>query len=383
MRFLDCKFHSLLRVRLSAGQVCVMLPATFVFSMRSYEVIGLMSGTSLDGVDLAYCRFEHDRSWSFEIVSAKTYAYPQKWQDILKNVQELKSEHLLDIDRELGFYYAHLIENFINEHQVSPDFIASHGHTALHRPELQKTLQLGSGEVMCQELGLSVVNDFRKNDVLLGGQGAPLVPMGDELLFGQYAACLNLGGFGNISFSIEGQRRAFDICPVNMALNEVAEITGRAYDAEGKMARSGTIHQRLLDTLNALEYYSHPGPKSLGREWYLSDFRKKYANRRIPPIDLLATLIEHVAIQIALTTEHHAISEMLITGGGAFNHFLIERISHHSNSDLIIPDNLLIEFKEALVFAFLGTLRMRNDINVLASVTGSQKDHCSGIIHRP
>jgi len=242
--------------------------------MLSYNVIGLMSGTSLDGVDLAFCTFTKDKSWVFEIVKGKTYPYPQKWQDILVNVHELPDRILRDVDMELGAHYAQLIENFINEFQLIPDFISSHGHTALHKPEKGITLQLGSGEIISRELKLAVINDFRKKDVELGGQGAPLVPIGDHFLFSDYDLCLNLGGFSNISYMLNGERIAYDICPVNMTLNEVARITGKEYDSNGNLARSGDIQEGLLKQLNALEFYSSPGPKSLGREWYVKVFKK-------------------------------------------------------------------------------------------------------------
>lgn len=349
----------------------------------SYNVIGLMSGTSLDGVDLAFCKFTKDKTWQYEIVKCRTYPYSQKWQDLLANVQELPERIMRDVHLELGSYYAQLIENFINEYQLIPDFISSHGHTALHRPEQGISLQLGSGDVMARELKLAVVNDFRKKDVALGGQGAPLVPIGDHLLFAEYDLCLNLGGFSNVSYLEDGQRKAFDICPVNMPLNEAARITGHDHDDGGKMARSGDVHERLLSQLNRLEYYYKEGPKSLGREWYINEFKKRTDKKRLSPIDLLATLVEHMAMQIAKVIDSLPIKTVLVTGGGAYNTFLIERINYHCTADLTIPNNQLINYKEALIFAFLGVLRMRNEVNVLASVTGATKDHCAGIIHNP
>ncbi|NNC83226.1 MAG: anhydro-N-acetylmuramic acid kinase [Flavobacteriales bacterium] len=352
--------------------------------MVTYHVIGLMSGTSLDGVDLAFCSFSKEGDdWQYEIIEAKTYSYTQKWQDILINAQELPERILRDVDLELGAYYAQLIENFVNEFQLVPDFISSHGHTALHRPEKKVTLQLGNGEVISRELRLAVINDFRKRDVELGGQGAPLVPIGDRLLFSEYDLCLNLGGFSNISYESKGKRIAYDICPVNMALNDVARITGEDYDKDGHMARTGDVHERLLAQLNSLEYYKRPGPKSLGREWYISEFKKKSESRRLPPVDLLATLVEHMAMQIGNTLNSLSVKNVLLTGGGAYNDFLIERLVQHCNADITRPDDMLINYKEALIFGFLGVLRIRNENNVLASVTGAPRDHCSGIIHRP
>jgi anhydro-N-acetylmuramic acid kinase len=236
---------------------------------------------------------------------------------------------------------------------------------------------------MSHELRLPVVNDFRKKDVKNGGQGAPLVPIGDEYLFSEYDICLNLGGFSNVSYRKGGQRVAFDVCPANMPLNEVAKVTGKDFDEDGAMARSGDIQEGLLNQLNRLDYYSKVGPKSLGREWYISEFKKRMDKKRIPPIDLLATLVEHIAMQIARVFNSLQIKTALVTGGGAYNTFLIERIMHHSTADLTLPDNQLINYKEAMIFGFLGVLRVRNEVNVLSSVTGSPKDHCAGIIHKP
>ena len=352
--------------------------------MGKYNVIGLMSGTSMDGVDLAFCTFNKtDAGWEYELLQTKTYPYAQKWIDILSNIHELNASLVRDVDQELGLYYSQLIENFINDFHLVPDFISSHGHTAFHRPQEGVTLQIGNGDVMSSRLRLPVINDFRKKDVQMGGQGAPLVPMGDHLLFPEHDICLNLGGFSNISFLSEGKRLAFDICPVNMALNEVARITGSDFDPEGQMARSGDIHERLLQDLEFLDFYQVKGPRSLGREWYSKTFRPKMFAKKIPPVDLLATLVEHIALRISASLSEIDGDSVLVTGGGCFNEFLIERIQYHSEKDLDVPDDKLISFKEALIFAFLGVLRMRNETNVLSSVTGAPKDHCSGVIHKP
>ena len=352
--------------------------------MSKYNVIGLMSGTSMDGVDLAYCTFEKtDSGWKYELLQTKTYPYAQKWLDLLTNIHDFNANLVRDVDNELGLYFSQLIENFINDQQLVPDFISSHGHTAFHRPADGVTLQIGNGDVMSTKLRIPVVNDFRKRDVLLGGQGAPLVPMGDHLLFKDYDICLNLGGFSNVSYLQGNERLAFDICPVNMALNEASSITGSAFDPEGRMARSGDIHERILQDLEALDYYKLDGPRSLGREWYSKNFRPKMYSKKIPPIDLLATLTEHIALRISTTLSRMEGKYVLVTGGGCFNDYLIERIQALSDKDLNIPDEKLVSFKEALIFAFLGVLRMRNEVNVLSSVTGAPKDHCSGVIHTP
>ena len=348
-----------------------------------YNAIGLMSGTSLDGVDLAFCQFIHeDGKWQYSIPHARTYDYPNKWVGLLENIQALDKKTVEDLHYELGEYYAQLINNFIEEYQVTPDFIGSHGHTVHHRPDQGVTLQIGSGEVMARICRRTVVNNFRKRDVELGGQGAPLVPIGDELLFREYDACLNLGGFANISYHIDGERIAFDICPVNMALNEVARRTGSDYDDGGRMARSGELDKKLLKALDRLKYYNDPAPKSLGREWYLKKFKKKMERHALSPTDLMHTLVEHMAGQIANSVDAIGGDRVLTTGGGAYNTYLIERIQAKSQRLLILPGQELIDFKEAMVFAFLAVLRMRGDVNVLRSVTGASNDHCSGVIHK-
>ena len=346
-------------------------------------MIGLMSGTSLDGVDLAYCRFTLENGqWGHSIEQTQTFGYPDKWQSVLRNAQDLPEESLDSLHVQLGDYFAHVIESFIETHALDVDFIASHGHTAIHRPEEGVTRQLGSGSRMSHLLGIPVINDFRSKDLRLGGQGAPLVPIGDRFLFSDYDICVNLGGFANLSYSDSGTRKAFDICPLNMALDEVAQVAGKAFDDHGQMARTGSVSTRLVKQLNGLPYYSSSGPKSLGREWYLESFRPIWKDRQMPMNHLAASLAEHAAIQIASAMEPVEGMNALFTGGGAYHDLLMERIAHHSEKDIHIPGDALIQYKEALVFAFLGVLRWRNEVNVLASVTGASKDHCSGVIHR-
>lgn len=356
--------------------------STFV-TMTVYNVLGLMSGTSLDGVDLAFCQFiNEDGRWRYSIPHARTYKYPPKWTSILESAHAFDKKTLLDIHYELGEYYGELITNFTEQYQILPDFIGSHGHTIKHKPDKGITLQIGSGEVMVRQTHITVINNFRKKDVDLGGQGAPLVPIGDRLLFGEYDACLNLGGFANVSYEVDGLRKAYDICPVNMALNEIAQRSDEPYDKGGAMARAGELDLPLLKALDRLEYYHRQPPKSLGKEWYLGKFKKEVDKHVLPPQDLLHTVVEHVAIQIAAALDEIGGERVLTTGGGAYNHYLIERIQHHCRPLIIIPEEELVDFKEALIFAFLAVLRVREEVNVLSSVTGARKDHCSGVIHK-
>ncbi|MBW8361371.1 MAG: anhydro-N-acetylmuramic acid kinase [Kaistella sp.] len=344
-----------------------------------YHVIGLMSGTSLDGLDLCFARFQKNEKWHFEILQAETIPYPIFWEEKLRNSILLSAEELLELHSEYGFYLGKQVDAFIQKYALEKvDFIASHGHTVFHNPEKKYTFQLGDGRAIKAETEIPVIYDFRSQDVLLGGNGAPLVPIGDELLFQEYDACLNLGGFSNISMKKDGKRIAFDICPVNILLNRFAADLGKKYDEGGLSARNGTVDAELLSFLNALDFYRQNPPKSLGIEWVMKEINPFIKDRKTE--NLLATFTEHAAIQISEVFNRYALKNVLVTGGGTFNSFLMEKIQEKTQSEIIIPDEKIIHFKEALIFAFMGVLRMRNEINVLASATGSSKNHSSGII---
>ncbi len=342
--------------------------------MQEYYVIGLMSGTSLDGLDIAYCKFRWDNNrWYYDIIQSETIAYSENWKERLIQSYQQDISDLEAIDTDYGKYLAERTLDFIDKHTImSLDLIASHGHTVKHQPEEGITVQIGNGKVLSKLLKIPVVYDFRTQDVQLGGQGAPLVPIGDELLFSVHDACLNLGGFSNISLKKDNQRLAFDICPVNIVINEFAQKLGFPYDEGGKLAQSGNVIQELLSQLNALEFYSQNPPKSLGREWVETEVLPLLESYE--PKDVLRTFTEHIAHQLNTIYKEYQLQNMLITGGGTYNDFLI--------SLLDIPyqaaNSQLIEFKEAMIFAFMGVLRTRNEVNVLASVTGAQKDHSSG-----
>lgn len=342
-----------------------------------------MSGSSLDGVDLASCEFvKVNKSWDFRILAAETFPYPAPLRAMLEQADPLSTEQLRDLDLHLGLHYGNLLNDFHTKNGIRPALICSHGHTLLHEPHRGITLQAGNGKEISKLTGVKVVNDFRREDVAQGGQGAPLVPMGDRLLFGEFEGCLNLGGFANISFEDENEkRRAYDIGPANMALNWIAGLEGLEYDRDGNLARSGDISKNLLETLNKLDYYRQSPPKSLGREWFMETFLPHLQTREIPTADLMATVAEHIAIQIAKEIHSAGISSVLLTGGGALNLYLLERLKYHTKADIVIPDTELIQFKEAVIFAFLGLLKMRGEINCLASVTGGREDLSAGTIH--
>ena len=346
------------------------------------NVIGLMSGTSLDGIDLTLVQFDKNDVSKFKILHADTISYSKKWKKTLQNAIAFSDEKLKDLDIEYGNLLADEINHFIKKNEIiNIEFIASHGHTILHQPENGITLQIGNGQVISDKTKQKTVCDFRTQDVDFGGQGAPLVPIGDELLFRNYDACLNLGGFANVSFKVEKTRVAFDICPVNIVLNYYVNKLGFDYDDKGEIAATGEINNDLLEELNALEFYQKKSPKSLGLEWVQKHIYPMIDYHDLKTEDVLRTFVEHVAIQIAKSVGNK--KNIFITGGGVFNSFLIERIKEHSIAEIIVPNSEIINYKEALIFAFLGLLRVDNQVNCLKSVTGANKDHSSGKIFTP
>ncbi|MGM0565805.1 MAG: anhydro-N-acetylmuramic acid kinase [Bacteroidota bacterium] len=353
--------------------------------MKKYRVVGVMSGTSLDGMDLAFCEFSKQKNgWQFKLHEAITYNYTDNWKSRLSQVYRGTARDLAETHKDFGLLTGEILKVFIQKHNLKPDFVASHGHTVFHNPDSFYSVQIGSGAHIASRVGLPVISDFRAADVAKGGQGAPLVPVGDKYLFGQYDACLNLGGFANISFDdAEGFRRAFDISPCNMALNDVAARENLSMDQDGLKSRKGNIDMALLEQLNALDFYWKTDYKSLGKEWYDDHFRPLIAQSKLPVNDLLATVSEHIAFQVAKVMSNHPKRKILITGGGAHNEYLTERIKASLTEDIILPEKNIIDFKEALIFAFLGVLRMQGEINVLKTVTGATANSCAGTIHLP
>lgn len=348
---------------------------------ENYNVIGVMSGTSLDGVDLAYIKFNNSSRWTFEIFQSETVSYSEEWLTKLKNAIHFNPSELEELNVSYTKLLASIISEFISKnHLAEIDAVCSHGHTILHQPQNGFTLQIGNLPIIRDLVNQTIVCDFRVQDVQLGGQGAPLVPIGDELLFSEYDYCLNLGGFSNVSFNENGNRIAFDISPVNTVLNFYASELGFPYDDAGNLAKSGNVNQDLLKQLNDLEFYALPYPKSLGMEFVNAKIFPLINSFSIEVKDKLRTFVEHTAIQIAnICSKPNA--KLFITGGGAYNRFLIERLRNYlPTTEVIIPDDKTIQFKEALIFGFLGVLRLRNEINVLSSVTGASKNHSSGVV---
>jgi len=348
--------------------------------IKGFYVLGLMSGTSLDGLDIALCYFyRENKKWNFLINKATTVLYPRDLQLALATAHQLNAGDLVRFDHSYGEWIADQCNLFLEDSVIKPCIIASHGHTVFHQPEKGFTFQIGNGHDIAVKTGIPVVYDFRSMDVALGGNGAPLVPVGDELLFPGYEYCLNLGGFSNISYAQRNKRVAYDICPVNIALNYMSRKSGFEFDQDGKTGKKGILIEPLLKKLNNLAYYNFPPPKSLKREWFENEFVPcllEYEN----VADVLRTLYEHMSDQIASQPGNGIRGRMLVTGGGAKNKFLVSLLSEKCMNEIVVPDESLIDYKEAMIFGFLGLLRYMDKTNCYGSVTGAKRNSSSGII---
>lgn len=342
-----------------------------------------MSGTSLDGLDIAYCVFQKNNdAWSFSLEQAQTVSYSPSWKKKLSQGHLLSASALLALDLDYGEFLGHACSSFITKHKLKVDFIASHGHTIFHQPGAGFTYQLGNGNALHATSDLPVIYDFRSLDVARGGQGAPLVPAGDKFLFSEYEACLNLGGIANISMDIKGNRKAFDICFVNMGANYLAAKKGKGFDKGGMIASSGEVNKKMLSALNGIYKKLHAKRPSLGRETFERQIKPWLDKKDISVEDKMRTFIESSANElIQAFPVTNAKTNVLCTGGGAFNSFLITTLLDKLSDtiDLIIPDEEVVKFKEALVFAFLGVLRAQGEVNCLKSVTGANIDSSSGL----
>ena len=367
-----------------------------------YRAIGLMSGSSLDGLDIVFTEIqEMGGKWSYEILEADCYSYSDEWVSRLKNATKLAALDYQLLHAEYGNYLGQQVNRFIEEHQLQYKvaLVTSHGHTTFHIPLKKMTAQLGDGAAIAAMTQLPVVSDLRAIDVAFGGQGAPIVPIGEKLLLGDYDYFLNIGGIANISGSskplLGGWGFGFDICAANRILNMLAADAGKEYDEDGKMAATGNVIDELLEKLNALSYYQQDYPKSLANDFGTGIVYPliKDSDSNIP--DSLRTYTEHIAIQIkkaissveslkplqSSPSGQTPVFKLLCTGGGAFNTFLIERLKDHLkelNIEVIIPDEKLVKYKEALIMALIGVLRWREETNVLSSVTGAKRDSVGG-----
>jgi anhydro-N-acetylmuramic acid kinase len=356
-----------------------------------YRTIGLMSGSSLDGLDIVFAEFyENGGNWNFDIRAADCYEYSNDWKERLQNAVSLSALNYQLLHTEYGHYLGKEVKRFIDENNLhyQVGLIASHGHTTFHVPSKKMTSQLGDGAAIAAETQLPVVSDLRALDVAFGGQGAPIVPIGEKLLFKEYSMFLNLGGIANISFNLIDTYIAFDVCPANRVLNLIAGLTNKEFDEGGQMAALGNVNEELLNKLNALEYYQQPYPKSLANNFGTDEIFPLLKSFGLPHNDLLRTYVEHIVQQIKFAiadnyepqTPNH---RLLITGGGAFNHFLVGRLSDELSSigiEVVIPEENIIKYKEALIMGMIGVLRWRQEYNVFSSVTGAERDSIGGAV---
>lgn len=341
-----------------------------------------MSGTSVDGLDIVYVHFKKKEQWNYEILNSITYGYSKEWSVRLKSSHSLSKTDILKLDREYTLLLSKQILRFINDFSIKDiDAVSSHGHTVFHDPNNNFTYQIGNLPEISKEIGQKVVCNFRQQDVGLGGQGAPLVPVGEKYLFGEYDSCINLGGFANISKTLDGKLVAYDICPVNTVLNYLSNKINLDFDKDGEISKSGSLVEGLYTKLNKLDFYNRNHPKSLGVEWVNSKIiplLDLYPNQIV---DLLYTYSYHIAEQVSKNIMNE--KNILATGGGAKNNFLIDLINKKSNNNVVIPEDTLIDYKEAIIFGFLGVLKILDINNCYSSVTGSSRDHCSGDIFLP
>ncbi len=349
---------------------------------NSFYVIGLMSGTSLDGLDIVYAYFiEKDDNWQYEIFNYETIKYNDCLKEKLKTASLKQAKDLLKLHNDYGSWIGNQVKKFIAKNKIkNVDFISSHGHTVFHEPEEKFNFQIGNPYFILKETKIPVVADFRSRNIVFGGQGAPLVPIGDRLLFSDYKYRINLGGFANISFENSNEETfAYDICPVNIVINSLVEPLGVEMDRNGELAAKGRINQELLNKLEAIEYYSAQPPKSLAREWVEKVFNKILLQFEGMSVnDMLATIYEHIAIRVAssVTTD----GKVLFTGGGTKNKFLMKKISEKiGEENIVVPSQKLIDYKESLIFAFLGVLSYCKTNNCLSSYTGAPEDMVCGV----
>jgi anhydro-N-acetylmuramic acid kinase len=360
-----------------------------------YRVIGLMSGSSLDGLDIVYTEFEETgNNWSYEIKAAACAEYSNKWTNKLKAATNLNAYDYLLLDSAYGKYVAEKVNSFIDANDLhhKVQLIGSHGHTVFHAPQLGITAQLGNGATIAASTGINVVTDLRIMDVVLGGQGAPIVPVGEKLLFKEYNYFLNLGGIANISANLLSSSKtyiAFDVCPANRVLNMLASKEGKLYDDKGAIGRTGSVNTALLTRLNDLEYYKQSYPKSLANYFGTDIVYPWIESFNLSTADALRTYTEHIIQQIVnainlVNGQWSTVNKkMLVTGGGAFNDFLIERLRDALkifNIEVVVPGENLIKYKEALIMGLLGVLRWREEDTVMSSVTGASRNSIGGAV---
>jgi anhydro-N-acetylmuramic acid kinase len=362
--------------------------------MNVYHVIGVMTGSSLDGIDLAFTKITvKDGHYAHEILISECVPMPQKWKIRIEQLVMQNAVTYLKTSAFFGHFIGDRIAEFIEKHQLQNqlDFIASHGQTVFHQPENLFTSQIGDGAAIAGKTGFPVVCDFRSIDVALGGQGAPVAPIANKMFYSNYKMFLNLGGIANIAVNVNGKYIAFDVTAVNLALNKIARMKGVEYDHDGNLAANGAVDERLFSEMNSSFYYDKDYPKSLSGGWVSKVMMPTLQRHNISIEDKLRTIVEHVAHQLNKSLEKIQQKEnisfsksdkMLVTGGGAFNKFMIQRMEEMLPITLVVPDEQTVKFKESVLMALMGVMRVRNEENCLGSVTGAARNAIGGAIYQ-
>ncbi len=361
-----------------------MVTTKVTFEMDSTAIIGvgLMCGTSQDALDLAVVKFTPTASrFDLDILLTQAFEIPFELALTLKSAERLSGLELSLLNNAVGRFFGDCVNQALAKTEYKPNFVASHGITIFHQPEHKLTLQIGSGAEIASITKLKTICDFRTSDIALGGNGAPLVPFADSILFSDYDFTLNLGGFANIA-SMNSEIAGFDITVCNLALNQIISEKGLSFDNNGAEARKGKVDIELLNSLNNLTFFKAHGPKSLGKEWFEREYSPILKASKISMNDKLRTVCDHIGIQIA-NHLHESEKTCLVTGGGAYNLALIDAIKHHSKCELIIPGKEMIDYKEAICFAFLGLCRLLEKQNISKTVTGAQLNSIGGAIYLP
>ena len=358
-----------------------------------YRTIGLMSGSSLDGLDIVFAELnENSGNWEYEIKAADCLEYPEEWKTRLQEAVSLNALDYLLLHTEYGNYLGKEVNRFIekNDLHYQVSLIASHGHTTFHVPSKKMTAQLGDGSAIAAETKLPVVSELRALDIAFGGQGAPIIPVGEKLLWKDHSMFLNIGGIANISFNLPDTYIAYDVCPANRVMNMIAQRVNKDFDAGGEMAALGNVHEGLLEKINASDYYRQPYPKSLANSFGTAEMYPLVRSFGLTHNDELRTYTEHVVTQVKRAVvdglsmqAKDTDKKLFVTGGGAFNHFLIQRLSEvlkPEGVEVVVPGEEIVKYKEALVMALIGVLRWRQEYNVYATVTGAERNSIGGAL---
>ncbi len=383
-------------------------------------VIGLMSGTSCDGLDVALISVKQDQGLTdFKLLKAKSFPYSENLQRELKNLPQVRKNPAYNIS-QFNFYlaqtWAEMINDFLKENELTASeitLIASHGQTVWHQSEplqfvdrpVRSTLQIGDPSVLAKLTGIPVIGDFRVGDMAFEGQGAPLIPYFDFVFFSRFKKkilAINIGGIANFTFIPDdgdlNKVTGFDTGPGNMLLDQaMIDLFGRPFDVNGETAFKGQLSDELLKYLLKIDsYINMPPPKSTGREFYGKDFYfkiKKFAkNKNISPADIIHTLSFYTVMAIqtnysSFVAPKYGMPDMVVvSGGGAFNRFILEQLQIQFGDIPVYNSEEMgvnSEFKEAIGFAVLGWSTLLGKPSNVPGVTGAKKATILGKICLP